>query len=229
MREAGNAEEGLAALEEEPPDLILLDVMMPKVDGWEMLRRVQERHGVGTIPVIMFSGKVDEDPPAKRPRAARRASSASRSTRAADRVGEAAAAGLTARVGSGSTRPSALDRRAPRRRPRPALRRPLVVGSFGVVWLGRRGRAGAGLWRRPWLLPARRGRDPRSPTWLGAAEGRARARPAGGRAPRSGAARARAGDILVPVRPRGGRASPARPCSRWRCRGWRAALRARRA
>ena len=47
-------------LEEEPPDLILLDVMMPKVDGWEMLRRVHERHGVGSIPVIMFSGKVEE-------------------------------------------------------------------------------------------------------------------------------------------------------------------------
>ncbi len=60
VREAASAEEGLAALEEEPPDLILLDVMMPQVDGWEMLRRVQERHGVGSIPVVMFSGKVDE-------------------------------------------------------------------------------------------------------------------------------------------------------------------------
>ena len=60
VREAGSAEEGLAALDEEPPDLILLDVMMPKVDGWEMLRRVQERHDVGAIPVIMFSGRVDE-------------------------------------------------------------------------------------------------------------------------------------------------------------------------
>jgi excisionase family DNA binding protein len=60
VREAGNAEEGLAALEEGSPDLVLLDVMMPEVDGWEMLRRVQERHGVGTIPVVMFSGKVDE-------------------------------------------------------------------------------------------------------------------------------------------------------------------------
>jgi excisionase family DNA binding protein len=60
VREASNAEEGLAALEDEPPDLILLDVMMPQMDGWEMLRRVQERHGVGSIPVIMFSGKVDE-------------------------------------------------------------------------------------------------------------------------------------------------------------------------
>jgi excisionase family DNA binding protein len=59
VREAGSAEEGLDALEEGAPDLILLDVMMPKVDGWEMLRRVQERHGVGAIPVLMFSGKVD--------------------------------------------------------------------------------------------------------------------------------------------------------------------------
>ena len=62
VREAGNADEGLAALEEEPPDLILLDVMMPRVDGWEMLRRVQERHGVGSIPVIMLSGKVEGAP-----------------------------------------------------------------------------------------------------------------------------------------------------------------------
>jgi len=59
VREAGSAEEGLAALEEQPPDLILLDVMMPGVDGWEMLRRMQERHGMGSIPVIMFSGQVE--------------------------------------------------------------------------------------------------------------------------------------------------------------------------
>jgi excisionase family DNA binding protein len=60
VREAGNAEEGMGTLAEETPDLILLDVMMPQVDGWEMLRRVQEEHGVGAIPVIMFSGRVDE-------------------------------------------------------------------------------------------------------------------------------------------------------------------------
>jgi excisionase family DNA binding protein len=59
VREAGSADEGLAALEEQAPDLILLDVMMPGVDGWEMLRRMQERHGMGSIPVIMFSGQVE--------------------------------------------------------------------------------------------------------------------------------------------------------------------------
>jgi excisionase family DNA binding protein len=64
--EAGNADEGLHAIEEQAPDLILLDVMMPGIDGWEMLRRVQERHGVGAIPVIMFSGKVDEAEAASR-------------------------------------------------------------------------------------------------------------------------------------------------------------------
>ncbi|MDE3025542.1 MAG: response regulator, partial [Acidobacteriota bacterium] len=52
--------EGMAAIEEERPDLVLLDVLMPHVDGWEMLRRMQERHGVGSIPVVMFSGKADE-------------------------------------------------------------------------------------------------------------------------------------------------------------------------
>ena len=59
VREAGSAEEGLDATEAERPDLMLVDVMMPHIDGWEMLRRVQERHG-GAIRVVMFSGKVDE-------------------------------------------------------------------------------------------------------------------------------------------------------------------------
>jgi excisionase family DNA binding protein len=59
VREAANADEGLAAVEDDAPDLILLDVMMPQVDGWEMLRRVQEQHGIGSIPVVMFSGQLE--------------------------------------------------------------------------------------------------------------------------------------------------------------------------
>ena len=40
-REAASASEGLAALDEELPDLILLDVLMPQMDGWEMPGRVR--------------------------------------------------------------------------------------------------------------------------------------------------------------------------------------------
>ncbi len=54
--EAGGADEALAAMEESPPQLVLLDVVMPGVDGWQMLQRLQERHG--SVPVVMFSGQV---------------------------------------------------------------------------------------------------------------------------------------------------------------------------
>src|SRR5690242_14779326 len=60
VREAGSAEEGMQAIEEAKPDLVLLDVMMPHTDGWEMLRKIQEQYGAGAIPVVMFSGKVDD-------------------------------------------------------------------------------------------------------------------------------------------------------------------------
>lgn len=60
VREAASAQEGLAAVEEELPDVVLLDVKMPEVDGWNLLRRVRERHGVETIPVIMYSGELEQ-------------------------------------------------------------------------------------------------------------------------------------------------------------------------
>ena len=66
VREAASAEEGLAALDEELPDLILLDVEMPRMNGIEMLQRVRERHGVETIPVVMFSGKVEAEEAAEK-------------------------------------------------------------------------------------------------------------------------------------------------------------------
>ena len=58
VREAGSAEEALEALEDQAPALVLLDVVMPDIDGWQMLQQMQERHG--SIPVIMFSGQVEE-------------------------------------------------------------------------------------------------------------------------------------------------------------------------
>lgn len=58
VREAAGADEALAAIEDQAPELVLLDVVMPGVDGWQMLQRMQERHG--SIPVIMFSGQVED-------------------------------------------------------------------------------------------------------------------------------------------------------------------------
>jgi excisionase family DNA binding protein len=58
VREAASGEEALAAIDDQAPDLVLLDVVMPGIDGWQMLQRMQERHG--SIPVIMFSGQIDE-------------------------------------------------------------------------------------------------------------------------------------------------------------------------
>ena len=64
VREAASADEALAAIEDQAPELVLLDVVMPGIDGWQMLQRMQERHG--SIPVIMFSGKVDDQLAAER-------------------------------------------------------------------------------------------------------------------------------------------------------------------
>ena len=59
-REAASAQQGLAALEDALPDVVLLDVMRPEVDGWNLLRRVRERQGVEAIPVIMYSGELEQ-------------------------------------------------------------------------------------------------------------------------------------------------------------------------
>ena len=59
VREASSADEALEVIEDQAPELVLLDVVMPGVDGWQMLQRMQERHG--SIPVIMFSGQVDPE------------------------------------------------------------------------------------------------------------------------------------------------------------------------
>ncbi len=41
-------------------DLVLLDIMMPKMDGWETLKKIRENKNFNTIPVIMLTA-VDED------------------------------------------------------------------------------------------------------------------------------------------------------------------------
>ena len=54
---AYNGEEGLRILEQEKVDLMLLDVMMPGIDGLEMCRRVREDKN---IPIIIVSAKSQE-------------------------------------------------------------------------------------------------------------------------------------------------------------------------
>lgn len=50
---ASDGEEALAAVEREPPDLILLDVMMPRLDGHEVARRIKSNPSLPFIPIIM--------------------------------------------------------------------------------------------------------------------------------------------------------------------------------
>jgi diguanylate cyclase (GGDEF)-like protein len=55
VQTAADGAEGLAAVEEQQPDLIVTDVMMPRMDGYEMIRRVRANPRTRFIPVIIQS------------------------------------------------------------------------------------------------------------------------------------------------------------------------------
>jgi len=59
--EASNGEEGLAAAARERPDLILLDVTMPVMDGVTMLTKLKENEELKSIPVIMLTAESGRD------------------------------------------------------------------------------------------------------------------------------------------------------------------------
>jgi DNA-binding response OmpR family regulator len=56
---AFNGEEGLAALEKERPNLVLLDVMMPKMSGLDMLKAVKSEEKYKKLPVVMLTNLGD--------------------------------------------------------------------------------------------------------------------------------------------------------------------------
>ncbi len=56
---ATDGEAALAAVRETQPDLILLDVMMPKMDGFEVCRRLRADPSLPFIPIIMVTAKAD--------------------------------------------------------------------------------------------------------------------------------------------------------------------------
>ncbi len=54
---AATASEGLALLETSHPDLVILDIVLPDLSGWEALRRIRE---IGPVPVMLLSGRDSE-------------------------------------------------------------------------------------------------------------------------------------------------------------------------
>ena len=57
VREASNGKEGLKALSQFMPNLVLLDLMMPEMDGFEMLQAMREREDWKSVPVIVITAK----------------------------------------------------------------------------------------------------------------------------------------------------------------------------
>ncbi len=55
VRTASNGLEGLEVLKEFTPDLILLDLSMPQMDGWEMRRHVKSNPATANIPIVALS------------------------------------------------------------------------------------------------------------------------------------------------------------------------------
>jgi two-component system, OmpR family, phosphate regulon response regulator PhoB len=57
---AENGKLGLEAVRTNPPDLIILDVMMPVMNGLEMLKILKNDDGIKTIPVILLTALANE-------------------------------------------------------------------------------------------------------------------------------------------------------------------------
>ena len=57
VRGAIGGKEGLEAIVQDPPDLILLDLMMPEVDGWEVYRQIKAKEELRHLPVVVITAK----------------------------------------------------------------------------------------------------------------------------------------------------------------------------
>ncbi len=60
VRTASSGEEALAALEADDMDLVLLDIVMPGMDGYQVCREIRERPGTAYLPVVMVTASGDE-------------------------------------------------------------------------------------------------------------------------------------------------------------------------
>src|SRR5262245_48719294 len=59
VREAADGDEALEAVRADPPDLVLLDVMMPTRDGWEVAEELRRDPRTRDIPVVFLTARVD--------------------------------------------------------------------------------------------------------------------------------------------------------------------------
>jgi DNA-binding response OmpR family regulator len=57
---AGDGAEALEAADARVPDVAVLDVMMPRLDGYEVTRKLREREATERIPVILLTARVQE-------------------------------------------------------------------------------------------------------------------------------------------------------------------------
>jgi DNA-binding response OmpR family regulator len=57
VESATNGEDGIAKAKSLAPDLVLLDIMMPGIDGWETLTRLKRDAATSNIPVIIFTAR----------------------------------------------------------------------------------------------------------------------------------------------------------------------------
>ncbi|HEX9780558.1 MAG TPA: response regulator [bacterium] len=58
---AFDGEEALARITREPPDLVILDLILPKLDGWRVCQRLKSDERTRHIPVVMLSAMVQTD------------------------------------------------------------------------------------------------------------------------------------------------------------------------
>ncbi len=62
VEEAWDGDTALKVLKSDAPDLMVLDLMMPRTDGWDILKMVRERQDIKDLPIILLTAKIhDED------------------------------------------------------------------------------------------------------------------------------------------------------------------------
>ena len=59
LREARDGREAVAAFEADPPDLIFMDLGLPRMDGWEATRRIRELPGGKEVRIVALTARVD--------------------------------------------------------------------------------------------------------------------------------------------------------------------------